>query len=62
MWYPDHPEANKLGCRCPTIAGGNEKGQGTIIDGIRSFTVNPECPVHADPRWWSRPQPRPPQT
>jgi hypothetical protein len=54
--YPDHPEANKLGCKCP-VHYGNNKGDGTVIDGVRSFTVNPQCPVHADWRWWTRKPP-----
>jgi hypothetical protein len=54
--YPDHPEANKLGCKCP-VHYGNNKGEGTVVDGIRSFTVNRDCPIHADPRWWTRPPP-----
>lgn len=50
--YPDHPEANKRGCKCPAIAANNH-GEGTLIDGVRSWTVNPQCPLHADPRWWA---------
>jgi len=52
--YPDHPEANKLGCKCPATSP-NNKGEGTIVEGIRSFIVNPACPMHSDPRWWTRP-------
>lgn len=50
---PDHPEANKQGCRCP-VHTGNNHGEGTVIDGIRSWMINPECPIHSDWKWWTR--------
>ena len=59
MMYPDSPEANKLGCKCPAASGGNKKGEGTLIDGVRAFTVHPECPVHSDWKWWTREPPKP---
>jgi hypothetical protein len=52
--YPDSVEANKHGCACPAMSGGNEKGGGTLIDGVRSWTVNPDCKIHGDPKWWCR--------
>lgn len=47
---PDSPEANGLGCSCPV--GPNNKGAGKLEDGVLSWSVNPKCPVHGDPRWW----------
>lgn len=52
---PDHPEANRKGCTCPNA--GNNGGSGTLSDPkegtpVRTFTVNPACPVHSNPRAW----------
>lgn len=51
---PDSPEASAKGCRCPAVSGGNNKGEGTMTDGVTVWTVNPECPIHADPKWWTK--------
>lgn len=47
---PDSQEANKLGCSCPV--GPNNKGAGMLMDGVRSWEINPACPLHANPKWW----------
>lgn len=54
LMYPDSPDANRLGCKCPANSGGNNRGDGTITDGVRSYTINPECALHGDPKWWCR--------
>lgn len=52
--YPDSPEANKHSCKCPVHGGGNNRGEGTVIEGVKSYTVNPDCKIHGNPRWWMR--------
>lgn len=51
---PDSIEANALGCKCPIAGngGGGSRGAGVLEDGVRSWVVDPHCPLHADPKWW----------
>ncbi len=51
---PDSPAANALGCSCPAYKNGlnDKRGEGQAVDGVREFTVNPTCKLHANPQWW----------
>lgn len=51
---PDHPEANRAGCNCPGTCNGSGAGIITTEDGytIKEYTVNPNCPLHGDPKYW----------
>jgi len=48
---PDHPDANRKGCKCPT-GEPNNQGAGTIVDGVKTYKISPECPLHSRPRAW----------
>jgi len=47
---PDHPDANSRGCCCRRDF--NKLGEGDVVDGVRIFTINSQCTLHADPQWW----------
>ena len=47
---PDSPDANRLGCACPTSPNG--RGEGVLLDGVRSWTISERCPIHTKPGWW----------
>lgn len=51
---PDSAEANVQGCACPFLGNGgtNHRGEGEMVDGVRSWTVSPACKIHGNPRWW----------
>lgn len=51
---PDSPEANRLGCSCPSQknGAGNDRGKGVLVDGIREWTINPSCKIHTPAAWW----------
>lgn len=51
---PDSDAANALGCKCPISGNGviGKRGVGVIIDGVTSRVINPQCAIHADPKWW----------
>lgn len=51
---PDSPEANRLGCSCPSgkNGNGNQRGEGVVVDGIRERIIDRNCPVHSALAWW----------
>lgn len=55
---PDSPEANRLGCSCPATGNGMPRGEGLMIEGIRSWTVSRNCPLHSKLEFWLTRRPR----